>query len=322
MAQSDTVSRDVDKFVELQNEVLEWYGAEVRERYVTLDRPAIRTHILEAGDGEPVIFIHGGGDEAMIWAPLIARMQDAFTVYAPDRPGCGLSDQFTYVGTDLRRHASDFVSSLLDELGLIRANIVACSAGGFFALAAALDTPDRYRKLVFAGYPLGILQSTPLPLRLVGSVPGFDKIFKLLQSRQDPADLREFYAEEFNADLSTFPDKYFEAKHSSLQLPGAIESFTSFLKATMSLRGLSAAADLTEDMADLSVPSLFLWGEYDLAPPAEGREAVASIPSATFEVVEGAGHFHFHDAPDWTAERISQFLQADEDNSANGQGGR
>lgn len=321
MDQSNTVSRSEGKFAELQNEVLDWYGAEVTERYLTLDQPAMRAHVLEAGDGEPVVFLHGGGDEAMIWAPLIARTQDAFTIYAPDRPGCGLSDQFSYAGTDLRRHASDFVSSLLDELGLDRADIVACSAGGFFALAAALDAPQRCRKLVFAGYPLGILQTTPLPLRLVGSVPAFDKVFKLLQSRQDPEDIREFYADEFNADLSTFPDRYFEAKHASLQLPGAIESFTSFLRTTMSIRGLSAAADLSDEVSNLSVPSLFLWGEDDLAPPEAGRDAVASIPNATFEVVEGAGHFPFHDAPDWTAARITQFLQREDRNSPIGKGG-
>lgn len=319
MAQRDSTADNEARFVALQDEVLDWYGAEVTERYLDLDTPPLRTHLLEAGDGKPVVFIHGGGDEAMIWAPLIARMQDDFTVYAPDRPGCGLSDRFTYENTDIRRHAAEFVTSLLDELGLDQADIVACSAGGFFTLAAALDRPERFRKLVFAGYPLGILQSAPLPLRLAGGVPGFDRVFKLLQSRQGPEDLREFYADEFQADLSTFPEVYFAAKHASLQLPGAIESFTSFIKATMSLRGLSPAADLTEDSADLAVPSFFLWGEDDLAPPSEGRAAVAAIPDTSFEVVEGAGHFPFHDAADWTAERITAFLHDMGDTTGAGQ---
>lgn len=306
-----------EEFAALQTDVLEWYGVEATDRYIELERPEMQAHVLEAGAGDPVVCIHGGGDEAMIWAPLLARLQDDFAVYAPDRPGCGLSDRFTYGDTDLRRHAADFVCSLLDALGLERADVVACSAGGFFALAAALDSPERFRKLVFAGYPLGILDSAPLPLRLVGGVPGFGRLFALMQSRQDAEDLREFYAENFNADPSTFPDSYFEAKHASLQLPGAVESFTSFIQATLGLRGLSAAGDLTEDVTSLDVPSLFLWGEQDLAPPEEGRDAVASIPDATFEVVEGAGHFPFHDAPDWTADRITAFLKEPPETSAN-----
>lgn len=310
----DTISalgKAQKEFAELQNEVLDWYGVEVTGEYVDLNQPSMEAHLLRGGEGQPVVFLHGGGDEAMIWAPLLARLQGNFEIFAPDRPGCGLSDRFTYDGVELRRHAADFVCSILDSLGLERANIVACSAGGFFALAAALDRSKRFRKLVFAGYPLGIVHDAPLPLRLVGGVPGFSRIFKLLQSRQDAEDLREFYTDEFNADLSMFPDVYFEAKHASLQLPGAIDSFTSFIKATMSLRGLSAAADLTEDATELTVPSLFLWGEQDLAPPEAGRDAVAGIPDASFEVVEGAGHFPFHDAPDWTAERIREFLGGD-----------
>lgn len=311
MASQQTTVPARDRFATLQNDVLEWYGVEATERYVELERPQMQAHVLASGTGDPVVFIHGGGDEAMIWGPLIARMQDEFAIYAPDRPGCGLSDRFTYGDTDVRQHASDFVCSVLDALGLDRVDVVACSAGGFFALVAALDRPDRFRKLVFAGYPLGIIHSVPLPLRLVGGVPGFSKLFTLLQSRQDEADIREFYSDEFNADLSQFPDRYFDAKVASLQLPGAIESFTSFIKATLALRGLSAEADLTEEVPTLEVPSLFLWGERDLAPPEEGREAVGPIPDATFEVVDGAGHFPFHDAPDWTAERITEYLTDD-----------
>lgn len=313
MATQGSTSTAREEFARLQNEVLEWYGVDASECDVDLDRPAMRAHVLEAGAGEPVVFIHGGGDEAMIWAPLLARMQDDFAIYAPDRPGCGLSDRFTYGDTDIRRHASDFVCSLLDALEIERASVVACSAGGFFAFAAALDRPERFRRLVFAGYPLGIVHSAPLPLRLVGGVPGFGWVFKQLQSRQDAEDLREFYADEFNADLSTFPDGYFEAKAASIGLPGAIESFTSFIQSTLSLRGLAPAADLTADVTELAVPSLVLWGENDLAPPDVGREAVASIPDATFEVVDGAGHFPFHDRPDWTAQRITRFLRGDPD---------
>lgn len=302
----ETAAQEV--YAEKQHEVLTWYGVDATERYIDLKRPAMEAHVIQAGEGEPIVLIHGGGDEAMIWAPLLARLQTEFALYAPDRPGCGLSDRFTYRNVDLRRHASDFICSVLDSLDLDRADVVACSAGGFFTIAAALDRPDRFRKLVFTGYPLGILDSAPLPLRLVGGVPGFGTVFKLLQSRQDAESIREFYTDNFNANLSTFPDTYFEAKHASLQLSGSIDSFTSFIQATMSLRGLSPNADLTEDVTELSVPSLFLWGQHDLAPPEAGREAVAEIPDATFEVVDGAGHFPFHDAPDWTAEQIAEFL--------------
>lgn len=327
MASNGTTAVARDEFAELLNAVLEWYGVDATERYVDLDRPAMRAHVLECGTGDPVVFIHGGGDVAMLWAPLLARMQGEFALYAPDRPGCGLSDGFVYDDIDLRQHATDFVCSLLDALEIARADVVTCSAGAYFAFAAALARPERFRKLVFAGYPLGIVDTNPVwssppairNLLLVGGIPGFGKLFELMQSRMDAETVQELYAEEFNADVSIYPDQYFDAYATAIQLRGATQSFISFIKSCFGLRGLTAQADLSDEVSSLEVPSLFLWGEHDLAPPEVGRETVAPIPGGTFEVVDGAGHFPFHDAPDWTADRITEFLQDVPETTANRQ---
>lgn len=317
MASNGTRETAADEYAALQTEVLEWYGVDATDHYVDLDRPAVRAHVVEAGAGDPVVFVHSGGDVALIWAPLLARMQDDFALYAPDRPGCGLSDGFSYDDVDVRQHATDFVCSLLDSRGIDRANVVAASIGGYFAFAAALDRPERFRKLVFAGYPLGIEGTRPVwrsspvvrNLILAGSVPGFGTLFKLLLSRMDADAAREFYADQFNVDVSTYPDRYFVAYATAVQLPGAAESFVSFAKRCFRLRGLTPDADISGELSGLDVPSLFLWGEHDIAPPSVGRDAVAAIPEATFEVVEGAGHYPFADVPDWTADRISAFFR-------------
>jgi pimeloyl-ACP methyl ester carboxylesterase len=227
-----------------------------------------------------------------------------------------LSDGFIYDDINLRQHATDFVCSLLDTLEIDRANVVAASVGGYFAFAAALDQPERFRKLVFAGYPLGIEGTRPVwrsppvirNLLLVGGIPGFGKLFKLMLSGMDAEGAREMYADQFNVDVSKYPDQYFVAYAAALQLPGAAESFVSFAKRCFRLRGLTPQADLSDDLSGLEVPSLFLWGEHDIAPPRVGREAVARIPAANFEVVDGAGHYPFNDVPDWTADRIIEFF--------------
>lgn len=313
----ETAARD--EYAEKQTEVLEWYGVSATERYVDLDRPAIRAHVLEGGAGNPVVFIHGGGEVAMAWAPLLARLQDDFALYAPDRPGCGLSDGFIYDGVDFRQHATDFVCSLLDALDIEQADIVSYAVGGYFAFAAALDRPERIRKLVFAGAPLGVggldnpvWRSPPSAwsFLLVGAVPGFGKLFQWMLSRMDAESAREMYEDTFNLDVSKYPDQYFDAYSMALQLPGTAESFASFLQSGVGLRGLTDEVDLSDDLAGLEVPSLFLWGEQDdIVPPEVGRQCVAPIPEATFEVVDGAGHLTFNDAPDWTAERITEFLR-------------
>lgn len=322
MATTESKDPARERFATLQNEVLEWYGAETTERYVDLDQPAMRAHVLEAGEGDPVVFIHGGGNQGMLWAPLLARIQGEFGLYAPDRPGHGLSDEFIYGDVDLRQHATYFVCSTLDALDLERADVVASSAGAFFAFAAALTRPERFHRLVFVGYPFGIIEVPPVwasppavrRLQLVGGLPGFTGLMGLLQSRMEPADAREMFEAEFHTDVSNYPDEFFEAWVVSVRDLGTMESFFSFVDRALGLRGMSAGADLSDDVAELDVPSLFLWGENDLAPVETGRESVAPIPDGTFEVVEGAGHFPFQDAPDWTADRITRFLQADSGN--------
>ncbi len=138
MSGNDDLPPAAVRFVEVQRQLLDYYGVRAESRFVSLREPAMRAHVLEAGDGEPLVILHGGDGQAVDWAPLMAPLQHHFHVYAADRPGFGLSDPFDYRRTDLRDHAARFVRSLLDTLGIETATLVGGSLGGSFALAAAV----------------------------------------------------------------------------------------------------------------------------------------------------------------------------------------
>lgn len=256
---------------------------------------------------------------ALVWAPLLARMQEDFALYAPDRPGCGLTEGFLYDDVDLRQHATDYVCSLLDALEINQADVVAHSAGAYFSFATALEHPERIRKMVFPGAAVGLegvgtdpIWRSPPAIRnymLFGAVPGFGKVYEWMMSGMEAETAREMFEDTFNFDVSKLPDHYFDAYTTGSELPGALESDVSFLKSIFGLRGLTGEADLSDDLPDLEVPSLFLWGEHDVIPPDIGQQGVAPLPDVTFEVVDGAGHYPFNDAPNWTAERITKFLR-------------
>ncbi len=106
----------IDRFVELEAKLLEFYGVQAASRLVGLREPPIRVHLLEAGEGEPVVFFHGGDGEAVNWAPLMAPLQKHAHIFVVDRPGCGLSDAFDYRKVDLRKHAADFAVRTRDDL--------------------------------------------------------------------------------------------------------------------------------------------------------------------------------------------------------------
>src|SRR5262245_41355711 len=160
------------RFVECQQEMLDHYDVRAKSRFVDLAVPRMQAHVLEAGAGEPVVIFHGGDGEAADWAPLMSVLQDDLHIFAVDRPGFGLSDPFDYRRGDLRKHASDFVASLLDSFSLKSATLIGGWMGGFFVLSTALDHPDRVRHVILAGAPVGLTKTVSLPFRLVCGIPG------------------------------------------------------------------------------------------------------------------------------------------------------
>src|SRR6266566_8127869 len=126
------------RYRQAQSRVLERHGSPAVSRFVLLESQHVRAHVLEAGEGPPMLLLHGGGATAALWGPLLGSLHRSFRIYAPDRPGCGLSGPFDYRQVSFRAHAVDFVRSVLDGLGLERATLVGNSMGGYFGLAFAL----------------------------------------------------------------------------------------------------------------------------------------------------------------------------------------
>src|ERR1700761_5808098 len=154
---------ETQQFRRAQERALAKYRVQAQSRFVTLNKPALKVHVLEAGRGHPVVLIHGGGTAAVTLAPLLSALAESFKCFAPDRPGCGLSDRFDYANAPFRQHAVDFVTSLLDALKLPKAALVGNSMGGYWAIVFALAAPERVTKLVLVGGPAGSAPPPPRP---------------------------------------------------------------------------------------------------------------------------------------------------------------
>jgi len=296
-------------FAVRQGELLRFYGVPARSRYLDLEQPEMRVHLLEAGEGEPLVLIHGGDGEAALWAPLMRALQRDFHLYALDRPGCGLSDPFDYRDVDVRRHAGDFVTAALDALGLPSATLVACSMGGFFALATALDHPARVRRLALVGMPLGLVSDAPLPLRLIGGVPGLSRRF--MRSRGSVKAQRAQYKQMFGmADPDRIPAPYLASRVAGVSIPATQDTWAVLLRRTAGLRGIRPGMYFGEELTGVAAPTLILWGEHDMTSPEEGRRESARIAQAQFVAMTGLGHHPFLEDPRETARLIREFVAA------------
>lgn len=303
----------IERFTRLQGEFLRSCSVNARSRFVDLARPAMRAHVLEAGAGEPVVLLHGGDGEAVNWAPTMAHLQAHARIFAVDRPGCGLSDAFDYRRVDLRDHAADFVISLLDALELDSATLVGSSMGGFFALAATLAHPERVSRLALVGYALGMTRALPLPVRIICGIPGLARRF--MKGRPTLQAQRQKYRRMFHVDPDAIPPLHFETRIAGIQLPSAqggetgVATWAVLLPRVAGLWGLRKGIYLGSELSSIRVPTLMMIGEHDMAPPEAARAAAARIPSSRFELLAGVGHFPYLEAPERTAELISELLQ-------------
>lgn len=297
----------IERFTQLQAELLQSYGVRAASRFVQLSNPGIRAHVLDAGAGEPLVIIHGGDGEAVNWAPVMRPLQESARVLAVDRPGFGLSEAFDYATVDLRRHAADFVESLLDALGLDAATLVAGSMGGFFALAAALALPARIRKVVLIGYALGTTMEIGPALAEICGTPGAPERF--MQGRDTMEAQRDQYRHMFHCDPDSLPPLYLETRIAGLRLPSERGTWATLLARIGSRDGLRPEIYLGDELDQIKAPTLVIWGEHDMAPADLGRTVAERIPAGQFVHLPGIGHFPFLEAPEATAELILDFVR-------------
>jgi len=109
----------------------------------------VKTEVFEAGSGPPLVFLHGNPDTHHAWEPVVERLRDAFTCYAPDLPGYGVAEE------QPRCEFEDqirWVGDLLSGLGLTRPHLVVHDVGANYGLLFAAAHPERLSKLtIFNG---------------------------------------------------------------------------------------------------------------------------------------------------------------------------
>jgi pimeloyl-ACP methyl ester carboxylesterase len=115
----------------------------------------LNIHVFAAGNGKPVVLIHGFMGMAYDWRFNIQEFGKHFSVYALDLPGFGYSDKplnFNYSSNGY----AEFIASFLNAYNIDRAVLVGNSMGGQIALMTCLKYPDRVAGLVLidsGGYP-------------------------------------------------------------------------------------------------------------------------------------------------------------------------
>ncbi len=109
----------------------------------------IRMHYVTAGQGEPLLLIHGTPKTHYYWYKLIPLLTDKFTVVAPDLRGFGYTDRPPVEeGYDSETNAKDLVE-LMAQLGHDKFHVHGEDRGAEFAYVLAAKYPEKVKTLSF-----------------------------------------------------------------------------------------------------------------------------------------------------------------------------
>ena len=286
------------QFIGAQDKLLKKYNVYASSKYVKLTKPAMTLHVLEAGKGEPVLMLHGGGSVACQMAPLMGALQNDFHLFVPDRPGCGLSDMINYNDVpSFRQHVVDCVTQLLDNLKLDKVALIGNSMGGYWSLLFALAHPERVSKIVLIGEPAA---SSPY-----GSGPFAPPAVK------DPSleSITQLYQFLLTANINNVAKEMLEADLAAAKIPGAAVAWDTMVDQFKKNPNLGTYA-LRSELKNLKPQTIFIWGEKErFGPPKLGQEMAAIIPHAKCEVVADASHIVWLDQLEQCASLTKAFLK-------------
>ena len=262
----------------------------VRDETVEVWDSRLRLHVKIAGDGPPLLFFHPLS--GLAWSPLLDRLAERHTVYAPEHPGTSPGDPQAIREVQTYWELLLSYEELVSKLGLEHPVGLGQSFGGMVAADLAASFPPLFSSLVLLS-PLGLwLDDAPIPLmEMVSGLPS--DVPKYLYAHPD--------SEAARAAQAIPSDPAQQAK--------AIAQATWNVGCTTKFAWPIADHGLGRRLHRVQVPTLIVWGREDaLVPVGYAKEFGRRIAGSRVEVLDDCGHVVQADQPErsWTA--ISRFL--------------
>ncbi len=248
-------------------------------------------HVIQAGDGAPVVMIHGASSNLREWtASIFDEVAERHRAIALDRPGFGWSTRRTEKAHDPRVQAR-LCRAAFGEMGLERPILVAHSWAGALALAYALEFPEETGGILFLSgvshpWPGGVgWEHEAASVPLLGPLMAATLVAPGYFARAD-AGIRNVFRP------NRPPGHYREAAATALYSRPA-----TFLA---NARDLTRLKPIVRDMAQeyplIDAPLIALTGDADnvIYTHLHTPPLVAKVPDARLEVLTGVGHMPHH----------------------------
>lgn len=262
----------------------------------TTEIPGFQVAYLEGGSGDPLVLIHGSGDDKDSWTMISNYLTDRFRVIALDLPGFGDSDkpaEGSYTAQDQAEHVKAFVHAL----GLRSFHLGGHSLGGKIAAIYAAKNPSEVKSLWLLA-PAGVYSARPSEMQNLLSqgvrIPIFGRTleeydqllhFVMNNPPQIPIPVKEALIERAAADYELHNRIYKEI--------------------------YNEAFPLEEIAPELTMPTRIVWGDQDrILNPSGARILETLLPDSSVLLLKGIGHAPMIETPELVAQDFDAFVQS------------
>jgi pimeloyl-ACP methyl ester carboxylesterase len=267
-------------------------GRELPHRLVEVH--GVPTYVVDAGEGPPVLLIHGYGDTADGWRRVIPGLLDRHRVIALDVPPFGRSADPGEAR--LLDFYKPFFPELLERLEIERATVIGHSLGGAIALHLTLQRPELVERLGLVA-PAGLGKAPPWWWH---ALAGYDRIWKTALSIPTPLTpllIRQGMTRFLDWRLFHDARQMRETIDHLVRMHGAPRDFDRLLAAGRCCID-SYTGSLLEDSAAIEVPKWMVWGRHDGLVPSEHAHAFRDLHAdAQVHVFDDCGHYPHIELP-------------------------
>jgi pimeloyl-ACP methyl ester carboxylesterase len=255
-----------------------------------------RIHHERSGTGPALVLIHAGVADSRMWDPQVSALEKHFDVIRADTRGFGKSELPPEPWSSSRD-----VVGLMDELGVKRAHLIACSIGGSAAIDIAIEHADRVSRVVLVSSGVGGMD--------FGTK--YDELFLEVEAADKAGDLVGINEAEMRLWLD-----------GPRRLHGYVKQPLRDL--FLDMNGLSLGNDFTSAprqaitppavgrLGEIKAPTLVVIGDEDLPTIMDAADLLmSSVPNVRKAVIHDAAHLPNLEHPEEFNRVVLDFLLAE-----------
>jgi pimeloyl-ACP methyl ester carboxylesterase len=280
-----------------------------------VDVKGIKTRYFEAGEGEPLVLVHGGSfgshSNAEDWEMNFDTLSRSYHTFAYDKIGMGFtdnphSDEEYVIGANVQ-HLYDF----MEAVGIDSAHVAGHSRGGYAVTRLALEHPDVVRSLI-------IIDSSTL---MTPPNPIYDEWDRQAAQIPDPREAMRHRITSNSFTGEHITDRYLDvcleikgmdktAEANAKMKSGLVDQFKTDLVAKQK--------ETHEWIMDggIKAPTLVIWAYNDPSATMERcgipcmQLIMSSVPDSEMCIINQSGHSVFREQPDAFHDAVTNFISA------------